>query len=176
MAAATADWLESVYRPPTPTVLGEGTPDDVELEVQHARRISAELRKKAQRRRQREDFLCPIDRRTARWLGHLWDAALLLGGIGLLADNEAGFITIPPDVQRTLQSFRFASRTARGRPRLSLDEMEDQEMDRTHRGSADDGGRHKRRIAREAIYERALRKWIADGNSALGSTDTLPKK
>lgn len=176
MTAETADWLCTVYRPPKPTVLGGGNADDVALGVQHARTLSTVLRKIAVRRRPQEDFTCAVDREAAQWLGHLWEAALYLGGRALLADNEAGFILLPFDVRRTLRSFHVASHARRGRKNLTIPQLEDQLGGRIHRGSEDDAGRHRRRALKDLKYERDLREWLLGGNTVLGSPETVPKK
>lgn len=171
MAADTADWLANVYVPPPADGIGGLTPADQELQIEQARCLASILRKSARRRRSNENFVCLVERELARWIGAKWEAVALTRG-ALVADNAAGFIGVPFNVQRALASFRAAAGGRPGRPRLSLAKLERRESGEVEHLDE----RHRKRVARRARYERRVADWHRRGNTFLGSDEPYPEK
>lgn len=123
--------------------------------------LSAIFRKAAERKRQHTRFTMLIDRQLADQFANRREAAVLSG-------------TAPPSVIQMMQSCA----AGRGRRELTQAEREAREKG-LERSTSDD--RHRKRVAREARYERAVRGWQSSHGSLLGSAGTeaagaFPKK
>lgn len=131
-----------------------------------ARLLGARLLKAARRPRAKEEFIFLATREEIGWAAALWPPMAIAPG---------AFPRLTLGAWKGIEAFHRASKRRRGRPTNSHAKREEIEGGKVP--NVDE--RHRKRVAREARYERRFRGWLAKNGGLIGAMhnrDPWPEK
>ena len=167
---AAANWLLNKYSPPRSSWLVSYSDEERAARLHMAHRIGKVFLKFGNRRpstrRTRQTL---FERRDAVWLDRIFET-LVAGGMGktycMSGDTESGLLFAGPLEISAFRKCRDAARRKRGNNRLRPADLEARVS-----GRILVEGRHRKRLARQQRYDRAMADWIAKGGSLLYGPD-----